>query len=95
MTAITIGPWTFDHASYDAESDVAYLSIGAPQRAVGEETPEGHVARFSEETGEFCGLTLVAVSEIMDGSGPVTITIPSPPQEVQANRHGLEGLVCA
>lgn len=49
----------FDHVLYDADADVAYLSIGEPRRAVGEQTPEGHVLLYDEETGEFCGLTLI------------------------------------
>lgn len=92
--SITIGPWTFDHVSYDADADVAYLSIGAPCRAVGQETPEGHVARFSEDTGEFCGLTLVGLSEMQaDGDEPVVITVPK--QAIRVDRHDLDELVYA
>ncbi|HTZ87925.1 MAG TPA: hypothetical protein VMB05_14760 [Solirubrobacteraceae bacterium] len=39
--SITIGPLTFDHADYDADSDVLYLHVGEPQVGEGEETPEG------------------------------------------------------
>lgn len=98
MMDLTIGPWKFDHVSYDADADVAYLSIGEPQRAVGEETPEGHIARFSEETGQFCGLTLIGVREIVDGPQPTTITIPFPSAPVEPPRAvsaDLESLVCA
>jgi hypothetical protein len=34
---------SFYHADYDADNDVLYLHVGAPQAAAGEETPEGHV----------------------------------------------------
>jgi hypothetical protein len=39
----------FDHADYDVEADAAYLSIGEPRRAIGEESPEGHVVLFDED----------------------------------------------
>jgi hypothetical protein len=32
---IKIGPVTFDHADYDADSDVLYLHVGEPQKAEG------------------------------------------------------------
>ncbi len=32
---ITIGPLSFDHADYDADNDVLYLHVGAPQEAEG------------------------------------------------------------
>lgn len=95
MTTITLGPWTFDHVSYDAEADVVYLSIGEPRRALGEETPEGHVALFEEETGEFCGLTLIGLRSI---PGPErAVTLPSPPTSgrVAATTPELDELVCA
>jgi uncharacterized protein YuzE len=75
-TTITIGPWVFDHVVYDEDADVAYLTIGEPRRAVGEETPEGHIQLFDEETGEFCGLTLIGVQRIFDGELPRGVTVP-------------------
>lgn len=95
MTTITLGPWTFDHVSYDADADVVYLSIGEPRRALGEETPEGHVALFEEETGEFCGLTLIGLRST---PGPErAVTLPSPPASgrVAATTPELDELVCA
>lgn len=71
-----IGDWEFDHVAYDAEADVLYLSIGKPRRAVGEETPEGHVLLFDERSGEFCGVTLIGVRHIRETSGAVEITMP-------------------
>ena len=36
---LKIGSIVFDHASYDAESDVLYLRVGAPEQGEGETTP--------------------------------------------------------
>ena len=47
---IRIGPLSFDHADYDADGDVLYLHVGAPQAGEGEETREGHVLRFAPGT---------------------------------------------
>jgi uncharacterized protein YuzE len=71
---IKVGDWFFDSAEYDAESDVLYLSIGEPRPGVGEQTPEGHIVRF-DETGEFCGVTLVGVREKLD-KGALDLTLP-------------------
>lgn len=73
---IRIGDWTFDHVDYDREADVLYLSIGEPRPAVGEETPEGHVLRYGEETGELCGLTLIGPRHILEAEGKLRITTP-------------------
>lgn len=64
--SIHIGDWEFDHWFYDAEADVAYLSIGEPRPAVGEETAEGHIVRFDADTGEFCGLRSSASRRSVD-----------------------------
>lgn len=92
MMSVTIGPWTFDHVHYDAQADVAYLSIGAPRRTVGEQTPEGHVALFDEDTGAFCGLTIIGLKRMIDGDLPGDVTIPTP-QEIDSQQ--LSELVCA
>lgn len=91
MTSITLGGWTFDHIAYDAEADVVYLSIGEPRRAVGEETPEGHIALFDEETGAFCGVTLIGLRATPEGERAVTL----PPAPVPASTPELNQLVCA
>lgn len=72
---LKIGDWEFDNASYDKEADVLYLSIGKPRPGVGEETPEGHVLRF-DESGEFCGLTLIGVRRTLDQEGTLSVTVP-------------------
>jgi uncharacterized protein YuzE len=73
---ITIGPLVFDHADYDAESDVLYLHVGEPQDAEGEETPEGHVLRYAPGTQEIVGLTLLNAKWMLDRDGELTVTIP-------------------
>lgn len=75
-----IGDWVFDDVSYDAASDVLYLSIGKPRAAEGEQTPEGHIVHFDQETGEFCGVTVIGVQEILAEAGSVDVTVPPQPQ---------------
>lgn len=75
---VKIGPITFDHADYDADSDVLYLHIGEPQEAEGEETPEGHVLRYAPGTWDIVGLTILGARNILDRDGNLTITIPEP-----------------
>lgn len=73
---VTIGPLMFDHASYDAESDVLYLHIGEPQAGEGEETAEGHVLRYSPGTRQVVGLTIVGVQQMLKRDGRLPITVP-------------------
>jgi uncharacterized protein YuzE len=73
---ITIGPVVFDHADYDAESDVLYLHVGEPQEAEGEETPEGHVLRYAPGTHHIVGLTVLNAKWLLDRDGQLTVTVP-------------------
>jgi uncharacterized protein YuzE len=73
---ITIGSLSFDHADYDAESDVLYLHIGAPQAAEGEETPEGHVVRYAPGSSRIVGLTVLSVRHVLERDGHLAITVP-------------------
>jgi uncharacterized protein YuzE len=73
---ITIGQLSFDHADYDAENDVLYLHVGEPQTGEGEETPEGHVIRYSPGTGAIVGLTVMGPRRILAGNGRLVVTIP-------------------
>lgn len=75
---IKIGPVTFDHADYDADSDVLYLHVGEPQEAEGEETPEGHVLRYAPGTQTIVGLTVLGARRLLDRDGNLTVTIPEP-----------------
>jgi uncharacterized protein YuzE len=73
---ITIGPLSFDHADYDADSDVLYLHVGEPQSGEGEETPEGHVVRYAPGTNRVVGLTVLGARRILDRDGRLAITVP-------------------
>lgn len=48
---------------YDEEADVLYISIGEPSKAVGVDIGEGAIIRYSEETKEVLGLTLIGMKE--------------------------------
>ena len=73
---IKIGPLSFDHADYDAESDVLYLHVGEPQIGEGEETPEGHIIRYAPETNQVIGLTMLGARRILQREGRLAITVP-------------------
>jgi uncharacterized protein YuzE len=73
---ITIGPLSFDHVDYDADNDVLYLHVGAPQAAEGEETPEGHVVRYAPGTSRVVGLTMLGAREVLERDGRLAVTIP-------------------
>ena len=73
---IRIGPLVFDHADYDAEGDVLYLHVGAPQAAEGEETPEGHVVRFAPGTQQIVGLTVINARQLLGRDGRLVVTVP-------------------
>ncbi len=73
---ITIGSLSFDHADYDAENDVLYLHVGEPQTGEGEETPEGHVIRYSPGTARIVGLTVMGPRRILADNGRLVVTIP-------------------
>jgi len=85
---IRIGPLVFDHADYDAESDVLYLHVGPPQEAEGDETPEGHFVRFAPRTHDIVGLTLVNARWLLERDGHLAVTVPerveARPEEVRA-----------
>jgi hypothetical protein len=83
---IKIGSITFDHADYDADGDVLYLSIGEPRPAEGEETPEGHCVRYAPGTDTIVGLTMLSPRYLLDRDGTLTVTISEP---VQASAEDL------
>jgi uncharacterized protein YuzE len=83
---VKIGPVTFDHADYDAESDVLYLHVGEPRKAEGEETPEGHLLRYSPGTQDIIGLTVLGARRLLERDGNLTITIP---ESVEASADDL------
>jgi uncharacterized protein YuzE len=90
---VHIGPYAFDDVAYDAESDVLYLSVGAPQPAAdAQETAEGHIVRYDEHD-RVVGLTIVGARELIRQDGAVTLTLP--PQSVTANRRELVAALTA
>jgi uncharacterized protein YuzE len=89
---ISIGPVVFDHADYDAESDVLYLHVGEPQEAEGEETPEGHLLRYVPGTQRIVGLTVVNAKWLLDRDGQLTVTIP---ERVQTSADSLAPALAA
>jgi uncharacterized protein YuzE len=89
---IEIGSVTFDHADYDADSDVLYLHVGQPQRAEGEETPEGHVLRYAPGTQEIVGLTVLGARRLLDRDGNLTVTMP---EAIEASADDLAPALAA
>ncbi len=73
---LRIGSVVFDHANYDAENDVLYLRVGAPEDGEGETTPEGHVIRFAPGTSRIVGLTMLGPRRILEREGRLVVTIP-------------------
>lgn len=74
--SITVGHTTFDRVDYDAEVDVLYLHVGAPEQAVDfDESPEGHALRFDRD-GRLVGITIVNAKGLVEGRDPIVITIP-------------------
>lgn len=89
---ITIGPVSFDHADYDAQSDVLYLHVGEPQAGEGEETPEGHVVRYAPGSTRIVGLTVIGAREILRRDGRLSVTIP---ETVEATAAALAPALAA
>lgn len=72
-----VGPYEFDHASYDSDGDVLYLRRGEPREAADTfGTPEGHAVRLDEQ-GEVIGITIVNAKWLLGRKGKITITVPS------------------
>ncbi len=73
---ITIGPYRFDHATYDERGDVLYLRDGDPQPAADTfGTPEGHAVRL-DESGSVLGITIVNAKWLIERDGKIAITVP-------------------
>jgi uncharacterized protein YuzE len=72
-----VGPYEFDHVSYDSRGDVLYLSRGERREATDTfGTPEGHAVRLDEQ-GEVIGITIVNAKWLLGREGKITITVPS------------------
>lgn len=52
--------------SYDETSDILYLSLGEPRRAISRELGDDIVLRLDEQTGEVVGLTVLNLSKHQD-----------------------------
>jgi len=75
---VHVGPYEFDHVSYDEEGDVLYLRRGERKAAADTfGTPEGHAVRF-DDVGEVIGMTLVNARWLAEHDGKVVVTLPNP-----------------
>ncbi|HYV16866.1 MAG TPA: hypothetical protein VE972_12700 [Conexibacter sp.] len=63
-------------ADYDAESDVLYLHVDAPEPAEAEETPEGHAIRYAFGSDRVVGLTMISPRHILEQEGKLMVTLP-------------------
>jgi uncharacterized protein YuzE len=83
---VHVGPYEFDHVSYDEEGDVLYLRRGERRAATDTfGTPEGHAVRLDED-GEVIGITLVNAKWLADRDGKVVVTLPNP---IETNAEDL------
>lgn len=54
--------------SYDTDADVLYVSFGASQEAISEETGDGMLIRRHPDTGDIVGVTIFGFEERFDQS---------------------------
>ncbi len=74
---VHVGPYEFDHVSYDSDGDVLYLRRGERQAAADTfGTPEGHAVRL-DDSGEVIGITIVNAKWLVERDGKITVTVPS------------------
>lgn len=74
---VHVGPYEFDHVSYDNNGDVLYLRRGEQQAAADTfGTPEGHAVRL-DENGEVIGITIVNAKWLLERDGKINVTVPS------------------
>ena len=77
MATMHIGPYEFDHVSYDRDRDVLYLRRGEQKEAAQTfAAPEGHAVRL-DESGEVIGITIVNAKWLVERDGKLTVTVPS------------------
>ena len=75
---VHVGPYEFDHVSYDEEGDVLYLRRGERRTAADTfGTPEGHAVRL-DENDEIIGITIVNARWLAEHEGKVVVTLPNP-----------------
>jgi hypothetical protein len=80
---------------YDDEADFLYLWRGAaPREAIGLTTPEGHVVRLDEESGELVGFTIFNWLRVWADQGtPLELDVPdleAAQGTLASSRHELE-----
>jgi uncharacterized protein YuzE len=91
---VSIGPYTFDHASYQPDVDTLYLSIGPLGRSqVSEQTPEGHVLDFDEQS-DLVGIEVMRANWHLERDGKLIVTLPVP-KELEVELGTVEGLIAA
>jgi uncharacterized protein YuzE len=74
---VHVGPYEFDHVSYDSEGDVLYLRRGERRDAADTfGTPEGHAVRL-DESGDVLGITIVNAKWLLARDGKIAVTVPS------------------
>lgn len=74
---VHVGPYEFDHVSYDSDGDVLYLRRGERREAAETfGTPEGHAVRM-DDGGQVVGITIVNAKWLVERDGKITVTVPS------------------
>jgi uncharacterized protein YuzE len=74
---VHVGPYEFDHVSYDNDGDVLYLRRGEQQAAADTfGTPEGHAVRLDGD-GDVIGITIVNAKWLLERDGKINVTVPS------------------
>lgn len=74
---VHVGPYEFNHVSYDNDGDVLYLRRSERQEAAETfGTPEGHAVRL-DENREVIGITIVNAKWLVERDGKITVTVPS------------------
>jgi uncharacterized protein YuzE len=90
--SVHVGPYEFDHVSYDVDGDVLYLHRGERQAAADTfGTPEGHAVRLDEH-GEVIGITIVNAKWLLERDGKIPITVPS---QIETNAEDIAQALAA
>ncbi len=74
--SLRIGPVVFHRADYDSENDILFLSVGEPEPAEAEDTPEGHAIHYAPGAHRIVGLTIFNPRYLLERDGRLTITFP-------------------
>ena len=61
--------------SYDKDADVLYMSFGAPQKAISEESEEGILIRRHPDTREVVGVTIIDFEKRFSSLQQLPITL--------------------